>query len=77
MSSICSTIRCWTHPSSKLRATTTSATNMDGSDGSAIRLAEPQTGVQISDLSVDKEYVLVVFDAWHNMFSPPVPGDVQ
>ena len=52
----------------QLRATSTSATNMCGSDGSAKRLAEPETGVQISELSFDMEYVLLVFDAWHDIF---------
>ena len=68
MSTICSTIRYCTRAWSKLRATSTAATNMHGSNGSAIRLPEPETGVQISELSVDTEYVLVVFDAWHNIF---------
>ena len=45
---------------------------MSGSDGSGKRLAEPETGVQISELSFDMEYVLLVFDAWHNIFFPPV-----
>ena len=67
VSTICSTIRHCTRPWSELRATLTSATNMSGSDGSAQRWAEPETGLQISELSVDKEYVLVVFDAWHNI----------
>ena len=69
MSTICSTIRYCTRPWSELHATVTSATNISGSDGSAKRLAEPETGLQISDLSVDKEYVLVVCDAWHKSFS--------
>ena len=41
---------------------------MSGSDGSAKKLAEPETGVHMSELSVDTEYVLVVFDAWHDIF---------
>ena len=41
---------------------------MGGSDGSAKKLAEPEAGVHISELSVDTEYVLVVFDACHDIF---------
>ena len=56
------------HVSWELRATSTSATNMGESDCGAKRSAEPETGMQISELSVEPEYVKVVFDVWHNIF---------